>query len=78
MAQRVLLRWEDGLRKLNSAATTGYLTDEDLANRRLGRLLEKNRRVAGAFQVRVERLLRPEDNVRLKITWERDENWNAW
>ena len=50
MHQRFLERLEDGLRKLESAMNTGHLRDEGLANRRLGRLLEKNWRAAGAFE----------------------------
>jgi transposase len=78
MHQRFLLRLEDGLRKLEVAAGTGHLKDEGLANRRLGRLLQKNWRVAGAFQICVERLLKPEGKARLRITWQRDDNWSAW
>jgi transposase len=78
MHQRFLLRLQEGLRKLQFAITTGHLKDEGLANRRLGRLLQKNWRVAGAFQVRVERLPQAEGKARLKITWQRDQSWNEW
>lgn len=47
MHQRFIERLENGLRKLESAMNTGHLRDEGLANRRLGRLLEKNWRAAG-------------------------------
>ena len=53
MHQRFIERVENGLRKLESAMNTGHLRDEGLANRRLGRLLEKNWRAAGAFTVRI-------------------------
>ena len=70
MHQRFIERLENGLRKLESAMNTGHLRDEGLANRRLGRLLEKNWRAAGAFTVRIERLPQPVGKARLKITWD--------
>ena len=76
MHERFLVRLEDGLRKLNSAINTGRLREEELANRRLGRLLEKNWRAAGAFDVRIERLPEPMGKIRLKITWQRNQSWN--
>ena len=78
MHQRFLERLEGGLRKLESAMSTGHLQDEGLANRRLGRLLEKNWRATGAFKVRIERLPQPVGKARLKITWQRDQAWTEW
>ena len=78
MHERFLDRLENGLRKLESAMSTGHLRDEGLANRRLGRLLEKNWRAAGAFTVRIERLPQPEGKARLKIAWERNQSWSDW
>jgi transposase len=78
MHQRFLERLETGLRKLESAMSTGHLQDEGLANRRLGRLLEKNWRATGAFKVRIERLPQPVGKARLKITWQRDQAWTEW
>ena len=70
MHERFLDRLENGLRKLESAMNTGHLRDEGVANRRLGRLLEKNWRAAGAFTVRIEPPPQPEGKTRLKITWD--------
>jgi Transposase DDE domain len=78
MHERFLERLENGLRKLDSAINTGHLRDEGLANRRLGRLLEKNWRAAGAFDVRIERLSEPVGRIRLKITWQRNQSWSEW
>jgi transposase len=78
MHQRFLERLEAGLRKLDSAMSTGHLHDEGLANRRLGRLLEQNWRASGAFDVRIERLAQPVGKARLKITWERSQSWAEW
>ena len=78
MHQRFLERLETGLRKLESAMSTGHLQDEGLANRRLGRLQEQNWRASGAFDIRIERLAQPVGKARLKMTWERNPNWNQW
>ncbi len=78
MHQRFLERLENGLRQLESTMSTGHLRDEGLAHRRLGRLLEKNWRAAGAFQVRIERLPQPVGKARLKITWQRHQSWTEW
>jgi transposase len=78
MHERFLERLENGLRKLDSAINTGRLRDEGLANRRIGRLLEKNWRAAGAFDVRIERLPEPVGKIRLKISWERNQSWSDW
>jgi transposase len=78
MHLRFIARLENGLRHLEAAMNAGRLKDEGLADRRLGRLLEKNRRAAGAFNVRIERLPQPIGKARLKITWQRNQNWNEW
>jgi transposase len=78
MHQRFLERLANGLRKLESAMSTGHLQDEGLANRRLGRLLEKNWRAAGAFDIRIEQLPQPVGKAGLKIVWERNQSWTEW
>jgi transposase len=78
MHQRFIERLENGLRQLEAAINAGHLRDEVLANRRLGRFLEKNWRATGAFNVRIERLPQPIGKVRLNITWERNQSWNDW
>jgi hypothetical protein len=78
MHGRFLVRLEEGLRKLEAAMTSGHLRDEGLANRRLGRLLEKNWRASGAFKIAIERLPKPVGKVHLKITWNRNPRWSEW
>ena len=78
MHERFLVRLEEGLRKLQAAMTSGHLRDEAAANRRLGRLLEKNWRASGAFTITIERLPEPVGKVRLKITWSRNARWSEW
>jgi hypothetical protein len=85
MHQRFLQRLEAGLLKLQSAAAQGRLRDPALANRRLGRLLQRYQRAAGAFEVTIAVLppAEPEPGRRRKkppclaITWRRVENWYA-
>ena len=55
MHERFVERLEEALRKMQSAAESGRLKDEAVANRRLGRLLGQYWRAAGAFEVKIER-----------------------
>ncbi len=78
MHDRFLARLEAGLQKLQAAASSGRLRDEAVANRRLGRLLEKNWRAAKAFEVRIERLAVPQGRVHLRIAYTREPRWAEW
>jgi transposase len=78
MHDRFLVRLEERLRKLETAMASGHLRDEGVANRRLGRLLEKNWRASGAFEIAIERLPEPVGKARLKITWSRNTRWTEW
>jgi Transposase DDE domain len=78
MHERFLVRLEEGLRNLQASMTSGQLRDEGVANRRLGRLLEKNWRASGAFEIAIERLPEPAGKARLKITWSRSARWSEW
>jgi transposase len=78
MNEKFVVRLEQGLQKLQAAAASGRLRDEGQANRRLGRLLEKNWRASRAFQVRIERLAEPVGKVHLQVRFERDPKWNEW
>jgi len=78
MHQRFLARLEAGLQKLQAAAASGRLRDEAVANRRLGRLLEKNWRAAKAFDVRIERLAVPQGRAVLHVHSTRNARWAEW
>lgn len=83
MHQRFLERLEAALHKLRAAAESGRLRDPALANRRLGRLLQRHWRVAGAFQVTIAVVPadpeRPKNKKpRLAIRWTRDTTWSNW
>jgi transposase len=76
--QRFLERLEAGLHKLQAQAGAGRLRDLGLANRRLGRLLEKNWRAASAFEVTIQKLSQPEEKAHLRIAWKRNPRWSEW
>jgi transposase len=86
MHQRFLERLEAALHKLRVAAESGRLRDPAVANRRLGRLLQRYQRAAAAFEVKIAVLpaVEPEPGKRKKkmpcltITWTRGESWHSW
>lgn len=63
MLGRFTNKLEQGLKKLAEAAAKGRLKDPATANRRLGRLLEKNWRASGCFQVEIAPVPEPADPV---------------
>jgi uncharacterized alpha-E superfamily protein len=86
MHQRFLERLEADLHKLRVAAESGRLRDPGVANRRLGRLLQRYQRAAAAFEVKITVLptieieagRRKKKAPCLAIRWTRDESWHAW
>jgi transposase len=86
MHQRFLERLEAALHKLRAAADSRRLRDAAVANRRLGRLLQRYWRAAGAFEVKID--VQPATELesrgrktkapRLAITWTRTESWHTW
>jgi hypothetical protein len=86
MHQRFLERLEAGLHKLRIAADSGRLRDAAVANRRLGRLLQRYQRAAAAFDVKIVVLAaaeRPTPGRRkklpcLSISWTRVQSWHTW
>jgi transposase len=86
MHQRFRDRLETALHKLAAAAASGRLHDPALANQRLGRLLQRYARAAGAFEVTIGVLPQSEQSrprgrrwgPRLAITWIRNDTWNDW
>jgi transposase len=78
MHERFRARLEAGLQRLEKSMASGRLRDEGIANRRLGRLLEKNWRASGAFEIAIERLPQPEGKARLKMTYSRNARWAQW
>ena len=78
MHERFVTRLQAALEKMRSAAESGRLKDEAIANRRLGRLLRQYWRASGAFEVNIERLSPPQGKARLRITWKHNKRWSEW
>jgi len=78
MHAKFVTRVEEGLQSLQKAITAGRLKKEADAQRRLGRLLQKNSRAAKAFQVKIEALVAPAGKAQLRITWEKDPEWTRY
>jgi hypothetical protein len=87
MHQRFMDRMEEHLKRLAASAQSGRLRDAGVAHERLGRLRERYWRGAGAFDVRIAPLDKPDGRspqklstgrARLSITWTRNPRWNEW
>lgn len=78
MHAKFVKRVEEGLQALQKSIAAGRLKKEADAQRRLGRLLQKNSRAARAFQVKIETLTAPEGKARLRITWQKDPEWTRY
>jgi len=78
MHRRFIDRMEEGLGRLQAAAASGRLKEEAVANRRLGRLQAQNWRAAGAFDVTIEKLKKPQGKARLKVRFRRNRRWSEW
>lgn len=78
MHQRFIERMEEHLNRLAASTESGRLRDAGVAHERLGRLRERYWRGAGAFDVRITPIERPEGKARLSITWARNPRWNEW
>ncbi len=77
MHRRFVERFETALVRMQAQADSGRLKDLAVANRRLGRLAQRNWRASGAFDVAIRRR-RGRGKARLKITWKRDTRWSEW
>src|SRR5271165_4372622 len=73
MLDRFVDRLEEGLRKLAASAQSGRLNHLETANRRLGRLLEKNWRAANCFPVNVATIAQSSGKTKLVGSWSKDE-----
>jgi transposase len=78
MHERFVDRIEEGLEAIAAAAATGRLKDREVAGRRIGRLLGRNSRGSGCFEVVVKELDRPEGKAKLSVTWTKRERWREW
>jgi hypothetical protein len=78
MHQRFRHRLEEGLKKLQAAATSGRLKDTGLANLRLGRLLAKCWRASSAYEVKIAPIDKPTGKATISVTWQTNPRWTDW
>lgn len=78
MHQRFVNRIEEGLKTIAAAASSGRLKDTEQAGRRIGRLLGKNSRGAGCFDVEVKPLDAAQGKAKLSVTWTQRNEWREW
>ena len=78
MHAKFVTRVEESLQSLQKSIAAGRLKKETDAQRRLGRLLQKNSRAAKAFQVKIETLTASEGKAHLRIMWEKDPEWTQY
>jgi transposase len=78
MHAKFVTRVEEGLQALEKSIASGRLKKEADAQRRLGRLLQKNSRAAKAFHVTIETLAAPEGKAHLRIAWQKDAQWSHY
>ncbi len=80
MHQRFQDRMAEGLKKLQVAAESGRLKDTDVAHLRLGRLLGRNWRASGAYDVKIQPIAHPEatSKARILVTWRKNPRWTDW
>lgn len=74
---RFMVRLEAGLGKLKEQAASGKLRDRQKAERRIGRLLERNSRAASMFEVRVTEAGAGKE-MRLTVNIAKDEERYEW
>jgi transposase len=67
---------EDGLIKIKAACEKGALKDRGVAERRIGRLLERNKRAAALFDIQVKIPSQGRDT--LELIWTQKENHKTW
>lgn len=78
MLQRFVERLEAGLTKLKASAEKGRLRQEAIAQRRLGRLLERYWRANRLFEVTIQSHPDDRGKSRLTITWQKRQSSDEW
>lgn len=73
--ERFTGRIEKGLEKIQTACEKGRLKNPAIAERRIGRLLERNSRAAGLFDIKVAG---GQDDDRLAIVWHKVSDRQNW
>lgn len=74
MIERFSQRIEEGLVKIQSSCEKGRVKDPNVVERRIGRLLGKNTRAAGMYDIELKQ---DRDNA-LKLVWSKREDRHEW
>jgi transposase len=75
---RFVRRVEEGLQRMQRSMAKGVLKSKDVAQVRLGRLLEKNWRASRAFEVTIDALEPAEGKAKLCLTYRSNEQWSEY
>jgi transposase len=75
---RFVRRVEEGLQRMQRSMAKGVLKSKDVAQIRLGRLLEKNWRASRAFEVAIEGLEPADGKAKLRLTYRPNEQWSEY
>jgi transposase len=74
MLQRFCHNIETGLEKIQQSCDTARLKDSGVAERRIGRLLERNSRAVGLFDIEVQR----NEVGKLNLVWQKKQDRTNW
>ncbi len=65
---------EEGLQRIHVSCQEGRVKKLSVAERRIGRLLQRNTRAAGMFEIEVK----PEEDGKLKLSWMKRKDRKSW
>jgi len=74
IVERFSLKIEKELERIQTACEAGRLKDPAVAERRIGRLLQRNSRAAGLFDIKV---VKKQDDT-LRLTWNKNPKRQSW
>ena len=74
IVERFSLKIEKELERIQTACEAGRLKDRAVAERRIGRLLQRNSRAAGLFDIKV---VQKQDDT-LRLTWNKNPKRQSW
>jgi len=75
MLERFSNNIEKELQKIQTSCQVGRLKDPAVAERRIGRLLGRNSRASGLFDIKV---IKEQEKDKLTVTWRKSENRQSW
>ena len=75
MLERFTGRIEKELQKIQTSGQKGRLKNPAVAERRIGRLLERNSRAAGLFDIKV---IKNQEDDTLSVTWSKSQDRQSW